>query len=142
MNNEPIRSVPVAPFDLREKAIGELLEKGLEPSPDNLLAASRHKGAPLHNFFFVDISESTWIEFGRREAARRIINSAKIAFTHGVKTLEVRQIEFLRQNGVGRWATTEEIVADPELLKLYMDEIMRLQDASHAKMARVRELME
>lgn len=135
-----VKSAPSAPIEVRRQALEQLIKKGIEPSPENLLKDARKKSHPLHAFFY-DTPDEMWIQFGRYEAARRIIDTTKVEFTHGGKTMQVRAVEFVKVNGHGKWATTEDIVKDPELLDAYMLEIGRLNEQAAEKMARLRALM-
>lgn len=135
-----VKSAPVAPAQARQAAIEWMIERGIEPSPENLLKEAKKKTNPLHAFFS-DIPDSTWIQFGKYEAARRIIDSTKVTFEHGGKMMTVRAVEFVPMNGHGRWATTEQIAADSELRVAYMAAVSGLLDQAQSKLARMMELM-
>lgn len=141
MSKVIIKSAPSAPAELVRAAVTLLTASGKEPSPENLLRAAEKKTHPLHAFFY-ETPDETWIKFGRYEAARRLIDSYKVEFTHGGKSFETRAVEFIRLNGGGRWATAEEIAASPELRAAYAREVESLMAQAQAKMAKLAELMQ
>lgn len=140
--NAPIqRYAPKAPQALCRDAIQKLIDSGEEPSPENLLKLSKQKDAPLHAFFY-KTPDSTWVQYGRYEAARRIIQSSTQQFVHGGKTITSRAIEFIRDDGEGRWERVEKLLEDPSLRSAYLREISRLLEQAQDKLARFSKLIE
>lgn len=125
----------------RVEVLKALVDDGLEPSPDNLLEASRADGHPLHDALWQKGSDVKFALIGRLEFCRRFIHATKIEWTHGGKTIETRYVEFVRPNGVGKYATVHQIVEDKSLLNAYMTEIRLLNEQAAEKMARLQALM-
>lgn len=140
MSTGMMKSIPSAPKVLRLQAIQALEKAGIEPSPENLLKMSKRKKHPLHAFFW-DTPDEVWAQVGRYEGARRIINTTRVEFSIGGKTLEVRAVEFVRTDDGGRWAMTQDIVKSPELLSGYMREIESLNEQAAEKMRKLREII-
>jgi hypothetical protein len=133
--------LPTISKETRIAAVSALIESGKEPSPDNLLAASKRKSHPLHAFFW-ETPESLWADIGRYEGARRVLQFAKQDLIFGGKTIETRMVEYVRdEEGAGRWASMREIVASKQLLSGYMREIENLQEAATEKMRKLRDLI-
>lgn len=141
MSAETNTSLPTVPKEVRLAAVQSLIESGIEPSPANLLEASREKGHPLHEFFW-KTPQKVWAHVGRYEGARRILQMTKVDLAIGGKTIEVRAVEYTRSpEGGGRWASTREIVETPELLSGYMREIESLNESAVEKMRKLREII-
>lgn len=135
------KGIPKAPTEARKKAVEELIASGEEPSPENLLKRSKRKSAPLHDYFY-NTPESEWVEYGRYEAARKIIHSVNTTLTIGGVQIENRAVEFVRgQDGEGRWASMQDILQDDNLLRAYMREVSRLMKQAQDKMERIDALM-
>lgn len=128
------------PAETKLAVLQELRDAGLEPSPANLLEASKAKGHPLHGPLWKR-SDKEWARIGRLEFCRQFIKSVRVEFTHGGRTIQTRAVEFVKPNGEGHWLHTEDIVKDPKLLDAYMVEIARLNEQASEKMARLRALM-
>lgn len=135
-----VKSAPQPPASLRRLAIERLLAAGMEPSPENLLRDSEAEDAPLHAFFF-ETPETVWIQFGRYQAARRILQMERTEASVGGRKIELRSIEAVRIGTIERWGTVEQIAASPELRDAYMREIEQGLAAYSAKLSKVRELM-
>lgn len=133
-------NLPTVPKEVRLAAVMALVESGIEPSPTNLLEASREKGHPLHDFFW-KTPQNVWAHVGRYEGARRILQMTKTDLVIGGKTIEVRAVEYTRTGDGGRWASVREIVDTPELLSGYMREIESLNESAVEKMRKLREII-
>lgn len=136
-----VKSAPQPPASLRRAAIQRLIAAGVEPSPENLLEDSRDESAPLHKFFY-ETPDELWIQFGRYQAARRVLQLEKTELIHGGNKIEMRAVESVRIGTIERWGTVEQIVASPELRDAYMKEIEQGMQSYAAKMARLRVLMQ
>ena len=132
-------NLPSLPQDAKIEAVTLLVKSGKEPSPKNLVAESRKKKHPLHDFFW-SVPESTWAEVGRYEGARRILQTTKVDLSIGGKSINTRAVEFCRDDDGGRWASIQDIVASDELRRGYMVEVNRLLTSAQEKMARLIEL--
>lgn len=132
--------MPNCSLDARQKAVDMLIKSGIEPSPENLVSASKKKRHPLHRFFW-ETPENDWAHFGRYEAARWVLRTTMVEFSIGGKKLEVRAVEYTRPESGARWASMREIVATPELLDGYMREIQTMNESAADKMEKLRELM-
>lgn len=111
-----------------------------EPSPENLLDASKRKRHVLHDELWSE-GDQVWAQRGRLERCRRILGGYVETIVTGGKEIQIRAVEFVRTNGEGRWASIDSIRSDPELVDAYAAEVQRLQDQASAKMAKLRELM-
>lgn len=141
MSADISNNLPSIPKEVRLAAVQSLIESGIEPSPANLLEASREKSHPLHDFFW-KTPQKVWAHVGRYEGARRILQMTKTELVIGGKTIEVRAVEYTRaEGGGGRWASTREIVETPELLSGYMREIESLNESAVEKMRKLREII-
>lgn len=140
MSAEISNNLPSIPKEVRLAAVQTLIESGIEPSPANLLEASKEKGHPLYEFFW-KTPQKVWAHVGRYEGARRILQMTKVDLVIGGKTLEVRAVEYTRTEDGGRWASTREIVETPELLSGYMREIESLNQSAVEKMRKLREII-
>lgn len=129
-----------APKGVSADKVAEAIEKLPDPSPEALLDATKAKRHVLHEAVWGE-GDQVWAQRGRVDYCRRVLGAVKEVVVHGGKTIEVRAVEFVRQNGDGRWYQTRDIRNDPELLDAYMAEIARLQDQAAAKMAKLRSLM-
>jgi len=132
--------VKLPPEAERRAALQALIDSGVEPSPENLIAASKKKGAPLYAFFR-SLSEKEWAEFGRYETARRIIQTTKVEYSVGGATITARQVECVRVDGERRYEALGKILKDKSLLDGYMQEIQSLNEQAASKMERLRLLM-
>lgn len=134
------KHIPLPDKETRIKAVRQLIDKGIEPSPENLLKANRRKGTPLYEYFR-GIDEKTWAEFGRYETARRIIdNVPQVHFVGGVQ-IETRMVEVVRDKGEKRWAAMDDILSSSALRDSYMSEVQRLMEQAQAKLENLRALM-
>lgn len=133
-------NLPTAPKEALLAAVNALIAANKEPSPDNLLKASKRAGHPLHAFFW-ETPDDVWAHIGRYEGARRILQTTKIDLVIGGKTIEVRAVEYTRTDDGGRWASIKEIVASPDMLSGYMREIESLNESAAEKMRKLRELI-
>lgn len=124
----------------RRAALKALIDKGIEPSPENLMAASRKRGAPLYAFF-KGLTDKELAEYARYEICRKIIHTTKVEFSVGGATISVRQVECVRSNGEKRYAAIEEIMADKRLTDAYMAEVQSLLSQASDKLERIRQLM-
>lgn len=105
--------------------------------PDSLLEASKARKHPLHAELWSE-GDGVWAERGRRERCRQIMAAVVNVRVVGGQKVEVRSFEHLRQSK--RWATIEEILADPELELEHMAAIRELNVQAAAKMQRLLEL--
>ena len=81
-------------------------------------------------------------EIKKKARNRKIIGALEETVIFGGKSIEVRVVEYIRdEKGVGVWATMNDILADKELLSAYLAEVERLQEQATAKVARVRQLL-
>lgn len=124
----------------RRAAIQALIDKGIEPSPSNLLAASRKRGAPLYAFFR-SMPEKDWAEYGKHETARKIIQTTKVEYSVGGAAISVRQVECIRVEGEQRYAAIESILESSALTDAYMAEVQSLLGQASSKLDRLRALM-
>ena len=111
-----------------------------EPSPENLLEASKLSKHVLHDELWAE-GDQVWAQRGRFERCRHILGGYCEVVVSGGKEIQIRAVEFIRSNGEGRWTTLNNIRSDPVLLEAYIAEIQRLQEQAAAKMAKVRELL-
>lgn len=129
------------PKDVPAEAVKAALDELPEPSPENLLEASKRKRHVLHQDLWSE-GDQVWAQRGRLERCRRIIGGVKEVVVAGGKEIEVRAVEFVKPNGGdGRWLNIDTIRSDPDLIDAYLSEIQRLQDQASGKMAKLRELM-
>lgn len=133
-------SVKLPPEAERRAALQALIDSGIEPSPENLLAASRKRGAPLYSYFR-SMSEKDWADFGRHEAARRIIQSTKVEYSVGGATITARMVECVRVDEGKRYAAMADILNDPAMLDAYKREIQSLLSQASDKLDRLWSLM-
>lgn len=133
--------VPVLPpEELRLKALKALVENGIEATPENLVQASRKRGAPLYKYFR-ELPDEQLLEYARYEICRSIIRNTKVDLEIGGKTISVRYVECVKVDGHKRYATVEDIAKDSGLLDAYMREIESLNEQAVNKMQRLRMLM-
>lgn len=116
------------------------LAKLEEPSPESLYEASKEKGHILHGDLWSE-GDQVWARRGRIERCRKIISSVHEIVVVGGRDIAIRNVEFVRSEGKGRWAGMETIRNDPKLWDAYMAEVLRLQDQAAAKLSKLRELM-
>ncbi len=116
------------------------LDKLREPSPENLLDASKAKRHVLHGELWGE-GDQVWAQRGRAEQCRRIIGAVQEVIVVGGKTIQIRAVEFIKRNGEGHWTSIDDIRQSEELRDAYMSEIQRLQEQASAKMAKFRQLM-
>lgn len=133
-------SVKLPPEAERRAALKALIDAGIEPSPENLLKASRKRGAPLYQYFR-SLPEKDWAEFGKYETARKIIRSTHVEYSVGGATISVRQVECVRVGGEKRYAAMDAILQDGTLTDAYMAEIQSLLGQASDKLDRLRSLM-
>lgn len=130
------------PSGVSAEAVKNALDELAEPSPDNLLDASKTRTHILHGDLWSE-GDQAWAQRARLDRCRRIIGAVHEVVVVGGKTLTTRSVEFVRPNGSpnGRWCTLQTIMADPVLIDALMDEVIALQERVTAKLARIRELM-
>ena len=129
-----------APKGLRPDKVAAAIDNLSDPSPEAMLEATKSKRHVLHEVVWGE-GDQAWAQRGRLDFCRKIMGAIKEVIVHGGKSIEVRTVEFVRQNGDGRWYHTRDIRGDAELLDAYMAEIVRLQDQAAGKMAKLRALM-
>lgn len=137
-----IKSVPLPSAELRRQSIQDLLDRGMEPSPENLLRESAKKGAVLYDYF-ASIPKAKWAQIGQYHAARTIIDKTKIEYAIGGQVIVARMVEFVRggDDGEGGYRSMREIIADTELQDRYMAEISGLMQQAQQKMENLRALL-
>lgn len=128
------------PKKVTPEAAKAAIDKLKEPTPENLLEASKRDKHVLHEDLWSE-GDQVWAQRGRLERCRKILGAVQEVVIVGGKEMTVRSVEFVKTSGEGRWATLETIRSDPALLEAYFAEILRLQEQATAKMAKVRELM-
>lgn len=128
------------PKDVAPDAVKAAIDKLKEPTPENLLQASKRPKHVLHNDLWSE-GDQVWAQRGRLERCRKIIGAVQEVVVAGGKEISIRAVEFVHLNGDGRWATIDTIRSDPELLNAYLSEIQRLQEQAVGKMQKVRDLM-
>lgn len=139
--SEIIKSVPLPGAELRRQAIQELLDRGVEASPENLLQASLCKGAPLYDYFAA-IPKAKWAQIGQYHAARVIIDKTKVEYVIGGKIITARMVEFVRDDdGDGSYRSMREIISNSELQDRYMAEVAGLMQQAQQKMENLRALL-
>lgn len=150
MPRKQIKDVP--PAEIRWRAgfvppkgvdVGEVkaaLDKLPEPSPEGLFEASKVPTHVLHDAVWSE-GDQVWAQRGRLEYCRKIIGAVVEIVRIGGREIETRAVEFVRADGQGRWATIEDITADPDLRDAYLAEVQRLTEQATAKLARCRDLM-
>lgn len=116
------------------------IERLKEPTPENLLEASKSKKHILHETLWAE-GDQVWANRGRLECCRKIIASVCEVEVVGGREIAIRAVEFVRANGDGRWATLTDIKKDPDLMDAYLAEVLRLQEQASAKLKKVRALM-
>lgn len=126
-----------APKGLSADAVGEAIHQLPEPTPDALLEASRKRKHVLHEHLWSE-DDGVWAHRARREECRRLIDSLHVEYDVGDKTIEVRAVEFLRDDG---WVRIDDIVSNPARHDSYMAEIIRLQEQATRKMEAFRLLL-
>jgi len=134
-----VNSMPSVPKDAKKAAYDNLVASGLEPSPENLLQSSKKKGAPLHEYFYGGNAKE-WADYGRYEAARKIIQSIPVHWRVGGRTITTRAVEFVKTPEGGRWAFMRDILSDKRLADAYLEEVDRLLGSARDKLARFRSL--
>lgn len=128
------------PKNVTPEAVKTALDKLSEPTPENLLHASKRKTHVLHEDLWAE-GDQVWAQRGRIERCRRIIGAVHEVVIAGGKEISIRAVEFVKPNGTGRWATLESIRSDPDLLNAYLGEVQRLQEQATGKMQKIRDLM-
>lgn len=130
------------PKGVEADAVKGALDALPEPSPENLLEASKSSNHVLHEDLWSE-GDQVWAQRGRLERCRKIIGSVVDTQLVGGKAITVRAVEFLRSDDdkKGQWVSIESIVQDSDLLDAYLAEVQRLQDQASAKMAKVRALL-
>lgn len=116
------------------------LEKLPEPSPENLLNASKRKTHVLYQELWSE-GEQVWAQRARLDRCRHIIGGVRSVEVVGGKTILARAVEFIRPNGQGRWASLAEIIADTSLLEAYLGEVERLNQQAADKMTMARHML-
>lgn len=111
-----------------------------EPSPENLLDATKAEGHVLHEDLWAE-GDQVWAQRGRLDRCRRIIGAVHEIVPVGNREVSIRAVEFVRPNGEGRWASLDNIRNDPDLLDAYLGEVERLAEQAAAKSRKVRELL-
>lgn len=120
--------------------VAKWIESKDNPSPDNLLDASKNKKHCLHQAIWSE-GDQIWAQRGRLEFCRKILGAVKVEVSVGGRLIQVRSVEFVKVNGDGRWIGIGQISEDAELRDAYLAEIVRLQEQASAKMAKFRELL-
>lgn len=120
--------------------VAAALDQLKEPSPENLLQASKAKRHVLHGDLWSE-GDQVWAQRGRLERCRQILGAVKRVEIIGGKTIEVRAVEFVRLNGEDRWAKIDDILQDKSLCDAYMAGVQNLLEQASAKMSKLRELM-
>lgn len=128
------------PKGVDANAFLDRLHKLPEPTPEASLAASKKKTDLLYEATWGE-GDQVWANRARLEYHGQLIRSVVEPITVGGKSIEVRAVEFVRVNGDGRWAFTEDICDDPELMQAYLDAVTNLQEQALAKMAKVKDLI-
>jgi len=131
-----------APKGLMADAVMEAIEALPVPTPEALLEASKRKRHILHEVLWSE-GDQVWAQRARLDRCRKIIGAVEEVVIIGGKSIEVRAVEFIRERdtGVGRWMTMTDIMADKELLRAYLAEVVRVQEQATAKVERVRQLL-
>jgi hypothetical protein len=129
-----------APKNVAAEDVLAALGKLPEPSPENLLAASKRPKHILHDELWSE-GDQVWAQRARLDRCRHIIGGVRSIDIIGGKTISTRVVEFIRPNGEGRWASMAEIVADGSLLEAYLMEIERLSQQAADKMSVVRNML-
>lgn len=129
-----------APKGVSADDVKATLDRLEEPSPENLLHATKAKRHPLHDAVWGE-GDQVWAQRGRLEYCRRIIGAINETIVVGGKSIEIRVVEFIRTNGSGQWTSIDDIRNDPLLLDAYLAEVQRLQEQAVAKLEKVRVLM-
>jgi hypothetical protein len=137
--HDTLARVPFPPNEERLKVLQELIDKGIEPSPDELLKAAKRKNHPAHDFVFNE--DVDWQNVGRREYCRRWIQITKGPdIVIGGMTYTPRAVEWTRTEDGGRWAAMGEIERDGELFDGYLRECHRMSEAMATKLGLAIEL--
>lgn len=121
------------PKNVSAEALGLAIEVLDEPTPEALFEASKEAEHVLHGHLWSE-GDQVWANRARVEECRHIIGGYRGITIVGGKTITFRPVEFLREQGEGRWARMEEIIADDSLHYAYMAEIKRLQQQALNKM--------
>jgi len=132
-----VKHTPSIPYALKEEAVQRLIKSGKEPSPENLVKMSRRKGTPLHDYFFGG-KEREWADYGRYEAARKIIQSVHVDWTIGGTTIQTRAVEFVPDSEGGRYAKMQEILSSASLKDSYIAEVIRQLGLAQEKLEKFR----
>lgn len=110
-----------------------------EITPENLYEASKSKRHVLHTALWSE-GDQEWARAARIEYCRRVISNIVEVVPVGGKSIEVRAIEFIRPEGQSRWASIEDIMADPVMRDAHLSAIQDLQEEAAAKLQRFRDL--
>ncbi len=129
-----------APKGISAEEVGAAFRELSDRTPSGLFEASKRKRHILHSHLWAE-GDQVWANRARVDECRHIIGAVRAVFAVGGAEISVRAVEFLRENGDGRWADIEEIVADPSLHDAYMSEIQRLQEQAVNKMQAFRILL-
>ena len=121
------------PKNVSAEDLGRAIERLEEPTPEALFEASKEAEHVLHSHLWSE-GDKVWANRARVEECRHIIGGYRGITIVGGKTITFRPVEFLREQGEGRWARMEEIIADKSLHHAYMAEIKRLQQQALNKM--------
>lgn len=111
-----------------------------EPSPENLLAASKARRHLLHDHLWSE-NDAVWAGRARLEECRHILGGYRQVVVTKDREIEIRAVEFIRGSGGGKWATVEDICADPQMRDAYLNEAIRQQEQALAKTERVRQIL-
>ena len=128
------------PKNVSAEDVKQALDSLEEPTPENLLEASKRKRHILHADLWSE-GDQAWAQRARLDRCRHIIGAVVEPIVVGGKTITVRSVEYVRANGEGRWATLTQIRSDPELREAYAAEVERLQEQALGKLTKLRELM-
>lgn len=135
-----VKSISLPPESLRKQALQDLMDRDVEPSPENLLRRCADPDAPLHDYF-AKTPEEAWAAFGKYQTARQIIRTTHVEYKVGGKTISHRMVEVVRAGGAEKYAPLRDILADASMRDAYLEQTMGLLEQAQGKLTRLRALL-
>lgn len=137
-----VKTLRAPTAELATAAVEQLITRGLEPSPENLLHVSKTDPSAVLYEHFQKLSPEKLIAYAEYELARRIIRSAHETVVIGGRTVETRRVEQVIVDNERRWVAYDQIKQDKNLRKALLRDVQAGLDQLSAKFSRLVELDE
>ena len=140
--NDIVKSIPKFPHGLAQEAVDQLIDRGIEPSPENLVRVSKTDTTAVLYEFFKTLPAEKLVAWAEYQIARKIIQAAKETVVIGGKTVVTRKIEQVVVGDERRYVTYQQLTTDVSLRKALMRDIESTIFQAGDKMRRLRAIDE